>query len=104
MTYPVIESSRRVAFLVAGERQRSSARSALATVKCRRHAFDQLVRCIGLSTKRRPAENRCPVAQGRVSDEVWNFHTRSRACRSARWDAVGHHSGVSPVGRFCSIG
>jgi hypothetical protein len=50
-----------------------------------------------LSIKRRPAENRCAVAQERRLDEVWkNFHARSRTCQSARRNAVDHHSALGP--------
>jgi 6-phosphogluconolactonase len=89
----------------AKKRPRSSAGSAPAIVRCRRHAFDQLASCIGLSIERRPAWNSCPVAQERARDEVCrSFHARIRAYQRARWDAVDHHSALSPIGRFRSIG
>ena len=103
MTYPVIESSRRVAFLVAGEEKAgSSARSGPAAVEYRPRAFSRSVSCFGSSIKWRPAKNR-RRATGRARNDIGkSFHTRSRACQSARTDVVDHHRALRSVGRFRS--
>ena len=102
MTYPAIESSRRVAFLVAGKEKASifgAIRAGDSQVPAAR------VRPVGelfwFVVKRQPAKTQAPRRTGRVRDDPGtSFHARSGAHQSARTDALDHQRALRCVGRF----
>ena len=106
MTYPVIESSRRVAFLVAGE-EKAAIFSAIRAGGS--HVPAARVRPVGelfwFVDQAAAGDNRCPVAPGRGRDDVGtSLPTRSQSRRSARAGAVDPHRALGSVGRFRAIG